>query len=461
MYQFSTSVICRGGLPLLVAVVLSACGGGGGGDGDPGATPAPTPIPMTWGARQAIESDAIGNMANASVAVDGNGNAVSVWERKEGAVTTIWANRYRIGFGWGTLPMQISSGTNASAPHVAVNATGTAVAVWREGNRIRARHYSITTNVLDPDVEIGEADANPSAPLEEAPKPKVTVDANGRALAVWQDFDGVRNNIFVARFSGAAWTFQLLETQDGDATNPQIAMDGTGNAIAVWVQVDGDERIRARRFTATTDTWAAVTDTLDNVDPTDAGAPQIAMNTNGNAIVVWRELSTTGNQVIAARGYTAGTWSPEAILNGGSGLDADVPQIAIDQAGNGIAVWTQTVGTKIRVLASRFAAGTWTVAGAIDADGSGSSARPKLAMNASGSAVVVWQSMDPTPSTDRSIWSNRYVAGWGPSTAVVLESVAADDAELPNIAVDTAGRAIAVWQQVDGSVTSIYSARYQ
>lgn len=86
-------------------------------------------------------------MANASVAVDGNGNAIAVWTRTEGAVTTVWGNLYLVGTGWTATPQPISSGANsASAPYVAVNAAGVAIAVWREANKIWARRYTIPTN---------------------------------------------------------------------------------------------------------------------------------------------------------------------------------------------------------------------------------------------------------------------------------------------------------------------------
>jgi len=48
-----------------------------------------------------------------------------------------------------------------------------------------------------------------------------------------------------------AWgTAQLIETDDaGEALRPQIAVDGSGNAIAVWQQFDGTRNnIWANRF---------------------------------------------------------------------------------------------------------------------------------------------------------------------------------------------------------------------
>ncbi|MSQ19487.1 MAG: hypothetical protein EXR39_07995 [Betaproteobacteria bacterium] len=438
MVQFSTSVIIRGGLLLLVASVLGACGDGGGGEPDPTSPPVVVP-PSAWGARQPVELDSTGNMGNANVAVDGAGNAIAVWERTEGANTTIWGKLYIIGTGWTATPVQLSGAIGASAPHVAVNAAGVTIAVWHEANRIKARRYLILTNSLEATQDLGEADANPAVTAE-APKPKIAIDPSGSAIVVWHEFNGTVNNIFANRSVGGIWSgLTPMETEGGNATNPQIAMDAAGNAIAVWQQdsAAGDEEIRGSRYTIAGG-WAPFATALDHPTDTEAGVPQIAMNADGAAIIVWRELAAAGGNVIYARRYAAGIWAAPVAVSAVAGDNADAPQIAIDQAGNGVAVWTQsqTVGGKVRVMASRYAAnGTRSLAAAIDANDFGDAGSPKIAMNAGGSAFVVWHALDSTLPTEqtRSIWSNRLVVGgtWNPTTAGSLESVAADNASVP------------------------------
>ena len=73
--------------------------------------------------------------------------------------------------------------------------------------------------------------------------PQIAFDAGGNALAVWQQFDGTRFNIWVNRFTAAtsSWGIAaLIETDNlGDAASPQIAFDASGNALAVWERTDG------------------------------------------------------------------------------------------------------------------------------------------------------------------------------------------------------------------------------
>ena len=76
----------------------------------------------------------------------------------------------------------------------------------------------------------------------------------------------------------------------------------------------------------------------------------------------------------------------------------------------------------------------------------------------SGNALAVWGQSD---GTRRNIWSNRYMAGTGWGTAVLLETDNAGDANAPQIALGANGNALAVWYQSDGTRTNIWSNRFQ
>ena len=81
---------------------------------------------------------------------------------------------------------------------------------------------------------------------------RIVVDTAGNGLAVWDQGDGAVDNVVADRFSPAGgWgVASALETNDsGDARHPQIAVDPLGNALAVWQQSDGiHQNILANRF---------------------------------------------------------------------------------------------------------------------------------------------------------------------------------------------------------------------
>jgi len=91
------------------------------------------------------------------------------------------------------------------------------------------------------------------APHAGACHPQIAVNSSGKAIAVWYQNDGNRNNIWAAGFNGTSWepavNISVADNNTGNAEYPQIAIDSSGNAIAVWKQNDGTrESIYANRF---------------------------------------------------------------------------------------------------------------------------------------------------------------------------------------------------------------------
>ena len=69
----------------------------------------------------------------------------------------------------------------------------------------------------------------------------ITPQNKPHAVAVWQQFDGARFNIWFDRYvPGRGWERPgPLEADAGDAGYPRVALDGAGRALAVWHQSDG------------------------------------------------------------------------------------------------------------------------------------------------------------------------------------------------------------------------------
>ena len=108
---------------------------------------------------------------------------------------------------------------------------------------------------------------------------------------MWQQSDGTRYNIWANRFNGTSWgTAELIETDNaGNAQYPQIAFDSSGNAIAVWRQSDGTRyNIWANRFNGTS--WGTA-ELIETDNAGNAQYPQIAFDSSGNAIAVWSKVT--------------------------------------------------------------------------------------------------------------------------------------------------------------------------
>jgi hypothetical protein len=297
----------------------------------------------------------------------------------------------------------------------------------------------------------------------DALNPQVATSQYGNAIAVWEQWDGTRYNIWANRLDESTWnwgTAQLIETDNvGNARDPQIAMDQIGDAIAVWTQYDGTtglHHIWANRYTPTS-RWG-IAGSIESAG-FDASNPQVAMDMFGNAIAVYTwSIDVNLNYVIAERYTPAGGWAEGWILQS-EGRDVESPQIAMDQDGDAIAVWAQDDGTgHYHIWANRYTgfSDIWGGAGRIEGN-AGTAYFPQVAMDQVGNAVAVWAQYD---GTRLSIWANRYRTGsvWG--TAELIETDNACDAYHPQIAMDPVGNAVAVWSQAEGVRSNIWANRY-
>lgn len=359
-----------------------------------------------WGSATLIETNNIGDAANPKITSDANGNVFAVWEQSDGTHYSIWANRYVAGAGWDTaMPIETSNLGDAANPQIAADVNGNAFAVWEQSDGTR---YNIWANRYTAGAGWGTATLIETSDLGDAKNAQIAVDASGNAFAIWEQSDGTRSNIWTNRYTvGTGWDVAtLIETDNtGPARDPQIAFDASGNAIAIWEQYDGAHyNIWTNRYTVGTG-WDVAT-LIETNNTGDAWYPQIALDSNGNAIAVWYQFGTTHTDIWTNR-YTAGAgWGTAALLETNDAGDAWDPQIALDSNGNAIAVWTQSDGLHNKIWANRYIAGTgWRTALPIE-NTSGDAWGPYVGIDANGNALTVWYQYDGFAQT--SIWVNRF-----------------------------------------------------
>ncbi|WP_372662419.1 hypothetical protein, partial [Hydrogenophaga sp.] len=213
------------------------------------------------------------------------------------------------------------------------------------------------------------------------------------------------------------------------------------------------------RFNVSTGSWGTAT-LVENNDSSNAKFPKVAMDSTGNAVVVWREDTTPSR--IASNRFTvgAGTWGTPALIDTGAST-ATMPDVAMDGAGNAFAAWTQGDDA----MANRFnaGAGTWGVPVLIETNNMGPEGvyDVVIAADTVGNAIAVWDQFD---GIQRNIFANRYSVGtdtWG--TAAVIETDNAGPARSVRVANNpSTGSALAVWTQEDtGGLRSILGNHFK
>ena len=367
---------------------------------------------------------------------------------------------------WRTAAL-IESGNNGDAfhPKIAFDGAGNAIAVWSQDDgsnyNIYANRYTASTGTW------GTEELIESSSVANTVSPQIAVDGNGNAIVVWQQSDGIDESIYANRYTAStdSWgTAELIESgNNGQAVQSQIAFDSAGDAIAVWSQSDGGlSNIYINRYTAGAG-WGTA-ELIATGDADNATRPQIAIGSNGNAIVVWSELSALGAKVsIYASRYTASTdsWGTEELLENSDDGHASDPQIAIDDDGNGVAVWWQPDSANLRhIYSNRYTPGAgWGTEERIESSDDGHSNYPQIAIDGEGNVIAVWRQDDNI--NDGLLYANRYTANTGSWGTEALIGNGNGSVFQPQIAIDGEGNAIAVWHQFDGTHGNIHANRFE
>jgi hypothetical protein len=232
------------------------------------------------------------------IAMDANGDAVAVWTYLNGAVHEIWANHYTAGWGWGTVTIIGDNAGDAGMPDVAMDGNGNAVAVWQQSDATRtniwANRYTLGSGW-------GTAALIESDNSGDALNPRIAVADRGDAVAVWQQSDATRTNIWTNRYTaGSGWdNATLIETDNsGDATNPVVAVANDGSAVAVWQQSDTTRtNIWTNRYTAGGNWDSAIL--IENDNSGAALNPQVSVGTNADVVAVWQQSDGSRSNIWA------------------------------------------------------------------------------------------------------------------------------------------------------------------
>jgi hypothetical protein len=262
--------------------------------------------------------------------------------------------------------------------------------------------------------------------------------------------------------NGAGWgTAAAIEADDsGDTSAPQIAMDAAGNAMVVWAWASASGppfsyNVWANRYTAGSG-WGSA-GPIDSVNATTANpAPHVALDGAGNAIAVWHRPDGSWNSIWSSRHIVASGWGAPVLLETDNTNSAHDARIAFDASGNAMAVWIQSDGVLDNVLANRYTSGQgWGSAVLIETDNAGPALEPRIAFDGNGNATAAWSHRDVAGFTFN-ILANRWTAATGWGTAAPIDNAPAA-ARAPQLGVDGSGNVITVWSQSDGTRTNIWA----
>jgi hypothetical protein len=251
----------------------------------------------------------------------------------------------------------------------------------------------------------------------------------------------------------AAWLPPVDISRAGsDATEPEVAVDSAGDVVVAWRRLEGANYVIETVERPPGGGWSAPLQL--SAAGQNAETPQLAVDAAGDAVAVWSRSNGSNYIVQSATMAAGGGWGAPLDLSA-PGADAKGPQVAVDGAGHFVAVWSRSTGPSTAVIqsATGLPGGAWS--GQVDLSTSGRNDQPQIAVDPRGDAVAVWRHSEGGPTLIQS--AVRPSGGaWEPALPV---SPSSGTAERPQVALDATGRAVAVWRRDDGAGYLVESAQ--
>ncbi len=414
----------------------------------------------------------------AKVAFDNSGNSVIVWtEQDESNLFRIFKSEFRNG-SW-TNPASRAEGIspdigNAYEPAVEMDNNGNAIMAWQQETGTSTEVYIseyrggvwsgariISGGGISSISSSGGAII--SAPLcVTSTKAKVAMSDSGDAVVIWTQCSNNKLHLFKAEYRSGTWTYPVdlddkISFDLYDVIGHQLAMDSDGNTIIVWTQNDGVVFKKEYRSAV----WS---DPPDAVSPltTVASSPYVAMDDNGNAIIAWRQISSGGRPEVFKAEYRSAAWTlPIDDSDFISLADANVSdlRLAMSKNGDAILVWSQTDDFGVtQIFKGEYKEGVWDFPSDFtdhfSLDGA-TVGEPRVAMNDDGDIIIVW-------TEDNKLFKSEYKDGAWIHPAVASDFISVDGYPVfePELRINDSGKIIITWVAND-TEAHIFKAEYR
>lgn len=347
----------------------------------------------------------LGQQVNASAAIAQNGDFFLTWQDN---------GRYRYSYSLYGQQFEANGNRDGSEfkvsssfvgqefPDVSMRPNGNYVVTWMEGKSLgrkeaKAQLYNAdgSKNGDIRDISSPQAGYNPS----------VASDTTGNFFVAWEATDadgfGVYGRQFDASGNALAPNFQINNYTNGNQVLPAVAMNARGEFVVVWQGGNQDgsgNGVYGALFLANGTQQGSVFRVNTEIN-NDQGFPNVAMNDDGQFVVVWQSVGQDGSdngiytQRFLASGVPIGN---EIAVNTYTADDQSQPGVVIYQDGGFLVVWESLGqdGSGGGIYLQLFDPSGNKIGGEqlVNTVTLGSQLNPSIAMNRTGDVVVSWES---------------------------------------------------------------------
>jgi PKD domain len=269
------------------------------------------------------------------------------------------------------------------------------------------------------------------------------MDAFGNVYAVWVTGSGVN---VARRARGASGWGETETVSSGGGTfgAPAIAVGAKGDVVVAWFHsLAGSNTLEVITRSGVSGPWSSVA----ALGLASTSAPSPAVAANGDAVVVWREtISSVHTMKAVVRRGSNGPWSAPQAVSGV--VSSDPPVSGISPGGAAAVCWKQSTGVAVAVLPSN--AGAWLPSQQVHAAATGCD----IAVDAAGVSHVVSRPGHASPA----LVSYSWVSSDGVVSAPEVLSAAPGGWDNPRVGVSADGHVTALWSEITGGRQIIHTA---
>ncbi len=414
-----------------------------------------------------------------SIALDGFGNFVIVWmdgrnSDDDNGDYDIYYQRYNssgVAQGVNTKANDDVGTTFQGYPFIAMDGNDNFIIVWEDGRDFNSDIYyqaynssgvaqGVNTKAND---DVGEVIQR---------EPSIAMDGSGNFVIVWEDWRNYNSDIYYQRYNSSG-VAQGVNTKANDDVGmvgqyyPSVSIDKSGNFVIAWMdERNGNYDVYFQRYNSSGVAQGVNTKANDDVGTADQWSPSIAMNVNGNFVVVWRDYRNGDSDIYFQRYNSSGVaQGVNTKVNDDVGTAAQwSPSIAMDDNGNFVIVWMD-LRNGIHVYLQRFDSTGLPQGTNLRVDdylGRADLWAPSISMDRNGNTVIVWID-DRNGLRNSDIYLQRY-----DSTGIaqganlkVNDDVGTVGQYYPSVSIDKSGNFVVVWMDYRyGLDSDIIGQRY-
>ncbi len=388
------------------------------------------------------------------------GDAIFSFTQDDGPIWQGYAALYNPATGWGPVT-RIENMTYSSVAEEwsAIDGAGNAIVLFKTSNatqyNIYATYYAVGSGWGTP-IRLDNAAGSNKFWL------RVALNDEGNGVAAWEEYNGTNWNNYAAFFNGTTRTWSApseVQSTLSYVGSDVVGIDGRGDVMTVYEAWNGSAYNNYASLYKVGVGWEApVQISTNGTNPGEAYA--LTMNDAGYAAVSWGQ--TSGNVSVAAVNVYSPTtgWGKDTTFVSGSGDEGPgIP--SLDGAGDALLAYDSWNGTQwIAYAVTKAAGGSWGTPVQLSS-GSGDATGLTSALDYQGTGYVAWTQYN---GAGYDIVSRKYTSGvgWGAPETVNQPAPAtpASDTGSPILGTDGHGDAILGWNQWDDGALLPYAAEY-